>query len=162
MCTVIPGEHSHSTPSGVTAEGFLATFVILAAVALGGVIFQAAWVLIGVALVVAWICVFRPSRLLMFVACALLAAGVLSAARWAFTRRAKPVKAVALPREYTATVYVTAPDGRRAVLGTAPVPGAWTSRSDVEREVVRRWLAVRGRPAAGELGCHAQPVGGDR
>lgn len=161
MCTVISGDCGcgrGSSSSGVTAEGFLATGAILAAVTIGGMVFRAAWVLIGVALLAGWICVMPRARRVTFVVCTLFAAGAVGLVRLAFKRRKKPGRTVALPQEYTATMYVTGPDGRRAVLGTAPVPGTWTSAADVEREVIDRWIATHGRHPAGELGCHARPV----
>lgn len=165
MCTVISGDcgcgHGSSS-SGVTAEGFLATGAVLAAVAIGGAVFQAAWVLIGVALLAGWICTMARGRTVVFAACTLTVAGTLWLARLALKRRRQPGRAVALPREYTATLYVTGPDGQRRVLGTAPVPGTWTSAEDVQREVVDRWIATHGPHPAGELACHAQPLGGAR
>lgn len=159
MCTVIPDcDHRHSGSSGVTAEGFLATFAVFGSIAIGGAIFQAAWVPIGVAILTGWICVTPRLRRVVFAACALTAAGVLWLARLAFRRRnAKPSRTVALPREYQATLYLTGPDGRRAVLGRGAVPGQWTSAGDVEAEIIGRYMAIHGSPAAGELGCHAQP-----
>lgn len=159
MCTVIGCDHGHGTSSvGVSAEGVLAVLGVLGAATAVGAVFRVALVPIGVALALSWLLYWRPTRSGTLTVCSVLTAGGLWLARFAWRRLRKPSRAVALPREFTATVYVTGPNGQRRVLGTAPVPGTWTSQADVEAEVVARWIAKHGRHPAGEIGCHAQPT----
>lgn len=166
MCTVISGDCGcgGSSSSGVTAEGIVATVVVAGAIAALGAVFKVFLIPLGVAIVTAWVLAFAPAwvRRAVFAGCIAVAAGVLWLARQAFRRlRRRPARTVALPREYTATLYLSH-TGQNKVIRRGPVPGVWSSPTEVADEVRRRYIAVYGAPAVGELRCHAQPVDDSR
>jgi hypothetical protein len=167
MC-IVPSEGcTHQAGSSGSVSETLDTALIViagtATVAAAYAAFRVLWVPIGLAILVGWLVAYPAPRRVARVACRLVAVGLVglvAAAVWLYRHRRPapaPSRAVAVPREYRATLYRTTPAGNR-VLRRGPVPGLWTDPATVAAEIHGRYLAQYEPVRPHEIRCHVEPV----